>query len=327
MALPGNANVVRVRGYLVNSQDGTGATDQVVVFTPTAGLLTDLAGTAYIKLPTTISATPDPTTGVFSADLIATDDPDLVSFAYKVTIGGVSVGTINVPYNSPTVDVGSGVMKQALWLMDAATVSTPTPANTYYTSGQTDAAIATAIGGGGGGGAVTSVNTHVGAVVLTKTDVGLGSVDDTADTAKPVSGAQQTALNLKANLASPTLTGTPTAPTAGTATNTTQLATTAFVQAAVTALINAAPGALDTLGEIATQLASDESAATALTTTVGGKAAKSANLSDLADAPTARANLGLGNVNNVSDANKPVSTAQAAYVANRALVLASYIGV
>lgn len=36
-------------------------------------------------------------------------------------------------------------------------------------------------------------------VTLVKGDVGLGSVDNTADTAKPVSSAQQTALNLKVN--------------------------------------------------------------------------------------------------------------------------------
>ncbi len=42
---------------------------------------------------------------------------------------------------------------------------------------------------------------------LTKASVGLGSVDNTADTAKPVSTAQQTALNLKAPLASPQFTG------------------------------------------------------------------------------------------------------------------------
>lgn len=47
----------------------------------------------------------------------------------------------------------------------------------------------------------------------TKADLGLGSVDNTADTAKPVSTAQQTALNLKANLASPTFTGNVTVPT------------------------------------------------------------------------------------------------------------------
>lgn len=43
---------------------------------------------------------------------------------------------------------------------------------------------------------------------VTKTEVGLGNADNTADTAKPVSTAQQTALDLKANLASPTFTGT-----------------------------------------------------------------------------------------------------------------------
>src|SRR3990167_855750 len=43
---------------------------------------------------------------------------------------------------------------------------------------------------------------------IVKGDVGLGSVDDTSDAAKPVSTATQTALDLKAPLASPTFTGT-----------------------------------------------------------------------------------------------------------------------
>jgi hypothetical protein len=47
-------------------------------------------------------------------------------------------------------------------------------------------------------------------LALAKGDVGLGNVDNTADTAKPVSTAQQTALDLKAPLASPAFTGTPT---------------------------------------------------------------------------------------------------------------------
>lgn len=41
---------------------------------------------------------------------------------------------------------------------------------------------------------------------LVKADVGLGNLDNTSDANKPVSTAQQTALNLKANLASPTFT-------------------------------------------------------------------------------------------------------------------------
>lgn len=55
---------------------------------------------------------------------------------------------------------------------------------------------------------VTSVNGQQGVVVLGKGDVGLGNVDNTSDANKPVSTAQQTALNLKAPLASPTFTGT-----------------------------------------------------------------------------------------------------------------------
>lgn len=43
---------------------------------------------------------------------------------------------------------------------------------------------------------------------VTKAQVGLGSVDNTSDLGKPVSTAQQTALDLKAPLASPTFTGT-----------------------------------------------------------------------------------------------------------------------
>ena len=56
--------------------------------------------------------------------------------------------------------------------------------------------------------AVDSVASKTGAVSLVKGDVGLGNVDNTSDVNKPVSTAQQTALNLKAPLASPTFTGT-----------------------------------------------------------------------------------------------------------------------
>ena len=49
---------------------------------------------------------------------------------------------------------------------------------------------------------------------VSKAMVGLSSVDNTADSAKPVSTAQQAALNLKADLAGPALTGVPTAATA-----------------------------------------------------------------------------------------------------------------
>jgi hypothetical protein len=49
------------------------------------------------------------------------------------------------------------------------------------------------------------INTPTG---ITKTDIGLANVDNTSDANKPVSTATQTALDLKANLANPTFTGT-----------------------------------------------------------------------------------------------------------------------
>ena len=82
-------------------------------------------------------------------------------------------------------------------------------------------------------GAVDSVAGKTGVVTLVKADVGLGNVDNTSDINKPISTAQQSALNLKANLASPALTGTPSAPTATVGTSTSQIATTAFVNAEI----------------------------------------------------------------------------------------------
>ena len=81
----------------------------------------------------------------------------------------------------------------------------------------------------------------------------------------------QTALNAKAALASPALSGTPTAPTAAAATNTTQIATTAFVRAEVAALVGTAGETLDTLGEIATALGNNASLSTTLTNSIGTK--------------------------------------------------------
>jgi hypothetical protein len=117
---------------------------------------------------------------------------------------------------------------------------------------------------------------------ITKAMVGLGSVDNTADTAKPISTATQTALDLKlasataastyAPLASPALTGVPTAPTASAATNTTQVATTAYVRGEISALVNSATSTLDTLGEIATALGNDANLSTTLTNAIALKA-------------------------------------------------------
>lgn len=119
---------------------------------------------------------------------------------------------------------------------------------------------------------VTSVAGKTGAVSLTKADVGLGNVDNTSDASKPVSTAQQTALNAKAPLASPVFTGSPKAPTPLTTDSSTLLATTAFVKAVVAALVDSSPAALDTLNELAAALGDDPNFATTMTNALALKA-------------------------------------------------------
>ena len=80
-----------------------------------------------------------------------------------------------------------------------------------------------------------------------------------------------TADALKANINSPSLTGTPLAPTAAASTNTTQIATTAFVSTAVSNLVDSAPGTLDTLNELAAALGDDPDFATTITDSIATK--------------------------------------------------------
>ena len=163
---------------------------------------------------------------------------------------------------------------------------------------------------------------------ITKSMVGLGSVDNTADTAKPVSTATQTALDLKlasataattyetisnvalkAPLASPALTGTPTAPTAAAGTNTTQVATTAFVGTAVSNLVASAPAALDTLNELATALGNDASFSTTITNSIALKAPLASPTFTGTVSGITKSMVGLGSVDNTADTAKPISTA------------------
>jgi hypothetical protein len=83
--------------------------------------------------------------------------------------------------------------------------------------------------------------------------------------------ATSTAASTYAPLASPALTGVPTAPTAAANTNTTQVATTAYVQTEITDLIAAAPGALDTLNELASALGNDAAFSTTVTNSLATK--------------------------------------------------------
>jgi len=106
-------------------------------------------------------------------------------------------------------------------------------------------------------------------ITLNKTDIGLSSVDNTADTNKPISTAQQTALNLKASLSGATFTGTVNLNSVTNINGYAELGADLFIN--------------------------DASEFTFETPEVRQRF---------------RDSIALGNVNNTSDANKPVSTAQ-----------------
>lgn len=143
-------------------------------------------------------------------------------------------------------------------------------------------------------GNVTSVAGRQGAVVLTKSDVGLANVDNTSDASKPVSTAQQTAINAKENTlpagtASQYLRGDKTMQTLDkTAVGLANVDNTSDANKPVSS---------------ATQTALNAKAPTA-SPTFTGTVTLPATTNGLA-----KGNVGLGNVDNTSDAAKPISTA------------------
>ena len=125
---------------------------------------------------------------------------------------------------------------------------------------------------------VDSVAGKTGAISLVKGDVGLGNVTNESKATMFSAAA---------------LTGNSTAVTQADNDDSTKIATTAYVQREVSDLLGGAPAAFDTLLEISASIANGDSDVVSLTTTVGTKLAKASNLSDLADAGTARTNLGV----------------------------------
>ena len=93
--------------------------------------------------------------------------------------------------------------------------------------------------------------------------------------------------------ASPTFTGTPTAPTPANSDNSKKLATTEFVAKALAALAGSAPETLDTLKELADALGNDPNFATTVLNKLAEKLAKDQNGADIPDPALFVKNLGL----------------------------------
>lgn len=151
--------------------------------------------------------------------------------------------------------------------------------------------------------AITTVNGNAGPnVSLTKSDIVLGNVDNTSDINKPISSATQTALDLKENLANKSTDIT------ADATSTTKYPSVKVIKDYVDSL-NAAAGVAD--GSITTAKIAN---ATIINADVSATAAidfTKINIqkADILGLGIVKADLALGNVDNTTDANKPISTA------------------
>jgi hypothetical protein len=244
-----------------------------------------------------------------------------------VVLGAADVGLGNVanlaPANLP-ISTATQTALEALYTKPAGGITTSDFASSVVTSlGLANTALQSA--------PVSSVASRTGAITLTSADLtdsttvgkslitattaaavataaGLGSVNNTADSAKPVSTAQQTALNLKANLASPTFTGTVGGITAamvglGNVTNTSDA--NKPVSTATASAIAAITATSLGLGSVNNTADADKPVSTAQASAIS--AAQAAGVA--AAAAVTPASLGLGNVNNTSDAAKPLSTA------------------
>jgi hypothetical protein len=96
------------------------------------------------------------------------------------------------------------------------------------------------------------------------------TVDTDKDTLIVHDGSTQGGFEL-AKIASPALTGNPTAPTQSAGNNSTRVATTAYTDAAIAALADSAPSTLNTLNELAAALGDDANYATTTTNAIAAK--------------------------------------------------------
>ena len=157
---------------------------------------------------------------------------------------------------------------------------------------------------------------------VTKSQVGLGNCDNTSDVNKPVSTAQRAAIDL----AQTTVQGNldthannkenPHSVTAHQVGAYTQGETDTKIEN----LIASAPETLDTLNELAAALGNDKDFAATTATALGTKATKQEFNEHVGNVnnphSVTKAQVGLGNCDNTSDVNKPVSTAQATAIAD-----------
>jgi len=240
--------------------------DRLQVANAVAMVSDKLGKTASVTLTGAVTGTANFSANAVSVTTVATSDP-------TITLGGDLTGAVTL------TNLASGTLTATI--VDDSHNHTIANVDGLQTDLDTRATWS----------GLTSTNTAIRSLVTTETArVGLLNTNLTATNTAIrtlVSDRVQVANNTtllatKAPLASPALTGVPTAPTAANTVSTTQVATTAFVQNVVdvdvAALVDSAPATLNTLNELAAALGDDTNFATTLSTNLGQKLGATASV-------------------------------------------------
>ena len=223
------------RGTAISAHNSDTTDVHGIVNTANLALLTDVStavGTETTNRGTAISAHNSNTTDVHgianTANLVTTSM--LADAITPANLDFAGLAGVGIDWNSGTeaLDIDS-------------TVATKTYADTAVSTHDTDTTNVHGIANT----ALLATTADVAAV--TKTTLGLGNVDNTADTAKPVSTAQSSAIA------------------------TAKAEAIADATAQVTALVTGAPAAMNTLDELAAALGDDANFAASVTTSLGLK--------------------------------------------------------
>lgn len=218
-----NYDRIKVRGHFVDlakaaREEASYGLTGPVQFIPTPVVAINQGANQIIQMKPFV-VFPDATTGYFEVMLPPTDDPDIVpvDWNYKVVEPTGRTYYLVVPHDTPAIadpedpDVG----KQVIDLVDVVPNPEGNPGTIQLLHGRPGRDVTSVeldqdhhlivsysdltTQDAGEVVGVTSINTRVGDVTLSKSDVGLGNVDNTSDLNKPISNAVQSALNGKAN--------------------------------------------------------------------------------------------------------------------------------
>jgi hypothetical protein len=239
-----------------------------------------------------ISVTYDDTAGKLNFDVndpVITISGDVTGSATMTNLGNTTITTaigtgviVNADINAAAAIDKTKISGTAITAADTGTVTSAMIANDSIVNADINTSAQIAYGKLNLANSVTNADINASAAIdwtkiapsatVSTTELGyLDGVTSAIQTQIDSKLGTTTAASTYAPIASPALTGVPTAPTAAANTNTTQIATTAYVQTEINDLIASAPGALDTLNELAASLGNDANFSTTVTNNLATK--------------------------------------------------------